>query len=232
MKILNPDSQKIPIIARQYPSEPNQWTRAHYDPNSIKQQEIRGWFRDALISFEAQPASVQQAWDDFYYADKGRLPSSGIGYATLYIYCKKRGYDTYFQEWSSLINGTWNLGENHLPHFFESADNYLYFRTWQKLNDAFHKTLTIPYSFTGGCLSGTVYLNLQPIQSATIEVYENEEMKYSGTSQADGSYDVPLVKGGSYDVVFNHPQAIAPVTIEDITIVELQSTNQDGYLEP
>ena len=205
---------------------------AHYDPNTKKQQRIRGWFRDALKSFESQPEPVQHAWDDFYELDKGKLPASGQGYAELYIYCKVREYDIYFQEWSGLILGTWNAGANHLPHFFESADTYLYFRTWEKLNETLHKTLAIPYSVCCGCLSGRVYLNLQPIQNADIEVYQNEELKYSGVSSTDGTYDIPLVKAGTYTVVFNHPQAIIPITVEGIDIFELVATDLDGYLEP
>lgn len=188
--------------------------------------------RDAIASFEAEPFSVQQCWDDFYLADKNRLPSSGIGYATLYIYCKKRGYDTYFQEWTTLINGTWNLGEGHLPHFFESADSYLYYRTWQKLNDAFHQEYPISNVPTYGCISGVVYIDRTPVSDAEIQVIQDNELVKEVVSIQDGVYDIPLLKAGTYTLIFSHPQAIAPVTVEGVVVTELQSTNQDGYLEP
>ncbi|MDI6783213.1 MAG: carboxypeptidase-like regulatory domain-containing protein, partial [bacterium] len=70
------------------------------------------------------------------------------------------------------------------------------------------------------------------IGDATIEMFQEEEMKYSGISRANGYYDIPLIKVGSYDVVFNHTQAIVPVTEEDVVISEIQTTNLDAALQP
>jgi hypothetical protein len=162
--------------------------------------------------------------------DKNRIPSSGIGYATLYIYCKKRGYDTYFQQWTQIINNAWNLGENHVQHFFENADSYLYYRTWQKLNDALHKEIPFTTWILNGCISGTVYLDDHPVENATIQAYLEESFIAETTSLADGTYDIPNLKPDTYRIVFNHPNANSPVTVDGIIVTSLQSTNQDGYL--